>query len=257
MDIYGQIKKAIQDMSGNENGQSVFFTVEITAVDGQTCSGKLGTLELTGIRLRAVVNSSTDQVILKPTIGSNVLVADLSNGQFRELVVFEYSEVEEYSLKIGETTIKATSSGIELHGHQFGGLVKISDLVTKLNRLENAFLTHVHTGSSGPTGIQLIVVEETGNYDLDISVQRNTLGQISQGFVIGSTLYQNQAMILRTQPGQLKENLTAGVGLEDIVNDNEIDYWKRRIVEQFEADGQRIGKLQLSSQGLIIDAKYK
>lgn len=106
-------------------------------------------------------------------------------------------------------------------------------------------------------GIQLIVVEETGNYDLSLSVKRNSLGQITQGLIIGSTLYQNQAMILRTQPGQIKEHPQAGVGLLDIVNDHEIDMWKKRITQQLEADGQRISKLLLNTQGIALEAKYK
>jgi hypothetical protein len=106
-------------------------------------------------------------------------------------------------------------------------------------------------------GIQLLVVEETGNYDLSISVARNAIGQITKGFLIDSTLYQNQAMILRTQPGQIKEFPAAGVGLLDIVNDNEIDMWKKRITQQLEADGQKISKLILNTQGIALEAKYR
>jgi hypothetical protein len=106
-------------------------------------------------------------------------------------------------------------------------------------------------------GIQLRVVEETGNYDMSISVARNALGQITQGLILGNVLHQNQAMILRTQPGQIKEYPRAGVGLLDIVNDNQIDMWKKSITEQFEADGQRISKLILTSQVLALEAKYK
>ncbi|MDD3685923.1 MAG: hypothetical protein PHE56_04060 [Bacteroidales bacterium] len=106
-------------------------------------------------------------------------------------------------------------------------------------------------------GIQLLVIEQTGNYDLSLSVKRNSLGQITQGLMIGSTLYQNQAMILRTQPGQIKEYPGAGVGLLNIVNDNEIDMWKKRITQQLEADGQKISKLILNTQGIALEAKYR
>ena len=74
---------------------------------------------------------------------------------------------------------------------------------------------------------------------------------------IGDITYQNQALILKAQKGDFKESPTLGVGIEDIVNDNDLRLWKKEITEQIENDGQRIDKLVLNEKEFILDAKYK
>jgi hypothetical protein len=152
MDIYGKIAQKIREIAGTDKEMPAFFTAEVKAVNGQTCDVLIGDLELTGVRLRSVINSSNQMLLITPVLNSQVVVADLSAGKLRELVVIEYSEIKEYWLKIEETTLKVTAEGIELNGSGESGLVKVNDLVDKINRLENAFLTHVHTNSGGPTG---------------------------------------------------------------------------------------------------------
>ena len=101
-------------------------------------------------------------------------------------------------------------------------------------------------------GIQL-----NGDYDLDIKVRRDANGKIISGLVVGDVTFQNQALILKAQKGEFKENPTVGVGIEDIVNDNDIRLWKKEITGQLEADGQQIDKLVLNEREFILDAKYK
>lgn len=74
---------------------------------------------------------------------------------------------------------------------------------------------------------------------------------------LGETTPQNQALILGANKGEFKELPMLGVGLADIVNDNDFDSWKREITEQLERDGQRIEKLNINSQGLTLEAHYK
>jgi len=74
---------------------------------------------------------------------------------------------------------------------------------------------------------------------------------------LGETTPQNQALILGAQKGEFKELPLLGVGLADIVNDHDFAAWKREITEQLERDGQRIDKLEINSQGLTLEAKYK
>ncbi|MDR0603588.1 MAG: hypothetical protein LBG80_04705 [Bacteroidales bacterium] len=101
------------------------------------------------------------------------------------------------------------------------------------------------------TGIQI-----NNNYELEIKVRRDKDGIIVSGLSIGDTTYQNQALILICQKGELKSSPLTGVGINDICNDNQFTLWKREIIEQLEADGQTIYKLQLDSKGMKLDAKY-
>ena len=106
-------------------------------------------------------------------------------------------------------------------------------------------------------GVGIQITEADDNYALRVDVKRNDQGQIVKGLSVASVLFQNQALILRTQPGQIKEFPTIGVGLEDILNDNEINYWKRKITESFELDGQIIESLNIDNTGLKIMSNYK
>jgi hypothetical protein len=101
-------------------------------------------------------------------------------------------------------------------------------------------------------GIQL-----NGDYDLEIAVRRDENERIISGLVVGDVTYQNQAMILKAQKGEFKENPAVGAGIEDIVNDNDLQLWRKEIAEQLEADGQRIDRLVLNEKEFILDAKYQ
>jgi len=100
-------------------------------------------------------------------------------------------------------------------------------------------------------GIQL-----NSGYDLDIKVRRDANGKITSGLTVGDVTYQNQAMILKAQKGEFKEHPTVGVGIENIVCDNDLRLWKKEIAEQLEADGQRIDRLVLNEREFILDARY-
>lgn len=91
--------------------------------------------------------------IIKPAVGSTVLVADLSNGKMRDLVVLIVENVEK----------------VIFNGGELGGLIKIeeltkklNDLTGKVNALVDAFNSHTHivnttgtaaaqSGSAAPT----------------------------------------------------------------------------------------------------------
>lgn len=88
------------------------------------------------------------------------------------------------------------------------------------------------------------------NSDYDLEVSGGTLALME-------TTAQNQALILSMHQGELKEYPLVGVGLSDIVNDHDLDEWKRKITEQLEEDGQRIDTLEITSDGLTIEAEYK
>jgi hypothetical protein len=101
-------------------------------------------------------------------------------------------------------------------------------------------------------GIQL-----DGDFGLSVKVRRDTEGKIIGGLVIGDTLRQNQALILSFYPGELKLSPLVGVGLSDMVNDNDILAWKRTIRQQLELDGQRVNDIRFTKQNqLIVDAEY-
>ncbi len=104
--------------------------------------------------------------------------------------------------------------------------------------------------------IGILLDPETG--DLLVAVQRDAAGVIAQGLEIGITTFQNQALILQAAKGEFKEYPTLGVGISDILGDDEMTGWKREIALQLEADGMKVKTvdLDLKNNKLTIDAEY-
>jgi hypothetical protein len=100
-------------------------------------------------------------------------------------------------------------------------------------------------------GIQL-----NEDYDLAISVRRDAAGKIISGLLVGNITYQTQALLLLAHKGEFKEHPLVGIGINDVIGDNDFDLWKREITAQMEADGQRIARLSLDEKGLMLEAGY-
>lgn len=101
------------------------MTCEVISTDKVTYSD---------VRLMADNENSDKGIYFKPTVDSWVMITPQDEATY---FISMYSEVDE----------------IWLHGNQYDGLVKVGDLVTKLNNLENkvnsiisTFNSHVHTG---------------------------------------------------------------------------------------------------------------
>jgi hypothetical protein len=133
MDVYGQIKETIRTIAGAT--PTTLLTAQVTKVEGSTCTVKVGDLELTEVRLRAVINSSAEQLLITPKVGSYVLLADLSGGDMRQLAVVAYSEVAAVSVKISATTASVDKDGVVLNGGENGGLTITPKLVEQLAKM--------------------------------------------------------------------------------------------------------------------------
>lgn len=99
-------------------------------------------------------------------------------------------------------------------------------------------------------GIQLT------DYNLDIRVKKDTSGKITSGMVLGDILYQNQALILQLHKGEMHENPSIGVGITDMMLDNDLQMWAREIREQMELDGQTVNSVKITPEEIVIDSKY-
>jgi hypothetical protein len=96
------------------------------------------------------------------------------------------------------------------------------------------------------------------NYDLQVAPVRAADNKIISGLVVGNTLYQNQAIILQVQPGEIKEMPVLGVGINDVALDDDFLYWRQRIRKHMELDGQDVNEVRFDlNKKLVIDAAYK
>ena len=100
------------------------------------------------------------------------------------------------------------------------------------------------------TGIQLT------DYDVDVNVKRDASGLIASGLVLGDILAQNQALILSMHKGDLKSDVSVGVGIDRMLLDSDRLGWEREIQEQLEMDGQMVESVEVTNKEIKIKAQY-
>lgn len=94
------------------------------------------------------------------------------------------------------------------------------------------------------------------NFDLKITVKRDTDGLITSGLEIGNTTYQNQNILLRANKGELKENPTSGVGVQNYLEDYSGEALAREIRKEFTQDGMTVRKININLPEIEIVAEY-
>ena len=149
-DINREIRVAAQKLAGTYNKDLLHLSECIVTevdFDNRTCTcsaiNDTSTTSIELVRFQSVVD---DGVILVPKVGSNVTV--LMSIRIQPLIVL-YSELD---------NVFIVSPKVQFNKGQLGGMVKVIDLVTKLNNIEKAFNdfvtnynVHTHTNSGGTT----------------------------------------------------------------------------------------------------------
>lgn len=134
------IKKSLIQILGLDGIYQDVIPCKVNSVSGNLCqcTTLAGEKDLVDVRLSS--ESDVTNILITPSVGSVVMVGmiDDVNG-----VVVMYGKID----------------SIAIHGAQYDGLVRVSDLTTKLNNLENKlnsiisiFNTHVHSGVQTGSG---------------------------------------------------------------------------------------------------------
>jgi hypothetical protein len=124
------IAEAVRKLSGFDDMQYEHFVCTAKNIDTTKmicdCEPIDGGADFLDVRLNANYKNG---FLLVPKTNSIVIISQLSDATAYVSMV---SEID----------------NIYLGGDDFGGLVKVSELVSKINRLENAFNAHTHIASS-------------------------------------------------------------------------------------------------------------
>ena len=146
MGKHSEIKQLIRSIASTGGGATLFEATVVESKDTE-CTIKYQGLEHKNVRLVCGFSQSLTTVIVKPAVDSTVLVADLSSGKMRDLVVLMVETAETITINGGNDTIT-------INGGELGGLINIKALTNKLNALVDKFNTHTHTVTVGNlTGI--------------------------------------------------------------------------------------------------------
>lgn len=110
------------------------FPAEVTEVDEATASCTVKPVsgpELFDVRIKAAINDKTDGLLIVPVVGSTVLVGIIGNDA-ETAYIAKYDSIDR----------------VLLHNGSLGGMVKVGELVSKLNALESDLNTikNVFTG---------------------------------------------------------------------------------------------------------------
>ena len=95
--------------------------------------------------------------------------------------------------------------------------------------------------------------------DLAANTARDEFGLITDGLVYGEATAQHQAVVLMACKGEFKEYPTLGVGVINMVNDDDLTGWNREIRLQLEAIDMAVKNVDynMTTKKLTVDADYR
>lgn len=154
------IIEAIQKIAGRQLDDPVSVVAcEVVSVDlsTRTCDcttiSENSAIDIPNVQMMAEVD---DGFLLVPSLGSTVFVL-YSTRNAPYIVLF--SQIDQVVMIVGGSQVIIKDGLLQMHDGSFGGLIRITDLVAKLNNLENKFndLTakynlHTHAGVSVGSG---------------------------------------------------------------------------------------------------------
>lgn len=153
-------REFIKRIAGTFSSGGSLFIAQVTKVDGITCTIMLGELEISDVRIFSVEQQGN--LTVKPLEGSMALVADLSSGKLRDLVILQADKVElikyeENSLVI---EIDSESKKLDIKNDQVG----LKDLFQAVADIIKQLTVSTPAGPSGtplPPTVQAVTQYET------------------------------------------------------------------------------------------------
>ena len=117
MDPYRELGEALSRIAGGRS--TTLYQGVVTHVSDLTCEVSIDGLSVPDVRLRASTQVDGAQLLLRPAVGSVVIVGTLT-GDLDHLVVLSMDQAEE----------------VVINGGELGGLIKVEELTSRFNALE-------------------------------------------------------------------------------------------------------------------------
>lgn len=123
MDDYAKLARALKQPQ--QNGTTLVGTVR--AVNGLTCTVQVAEYIYKDVRLRVTDDTLTDYELRTPTVGTEVVILDVSDGAKTDFVVLLAEQCDKIEFKKGATTLTIDDKIKVLNGTT---TTEISDKVT-------------------------------------------------------------------------------------------------------------------------------
>lgn len=161
MDKYRKLGEALKNNFSGNGKMMPLVNAEVKSIDGESCTVAVGDLDLTDVRLKATINEAANYVLVKPKVGSMVVVGSLT-GDLKDLCVLSVDEVEkvEYRQNGLEVEIDSVSKKVLLKNDT----VSLYDLFASLVDILKTIKVFTPSGPSGtplPDTIAKVVQLET------------------------------------------------------------------------------------------------
>lgn len=78
-------------------------------------------------------------------------------------------------------------------------------------------------------------------------IQLDEYGEIILPMQVGVTDQQNQYLLLICHKGEFKESPTMGVGIENMIGDDDAAYWRKTITDEMARDGYNAEEIAWSN----------
>lgn len=118
MDPYRELGETLSRIAGGRS--TTLYQGVVTHVSDLTCEVSIDGLSVPDVRLRASTQVDGAQLLLRPAVGSVVIVGTLT-GDLDHLVVLSMDQAEE----------------VVINGGELGGLIKVEELTSRFNALEH------------------------------------------------------------------------------------------------------------------------
>ncbi|MDR0206043.1 MAG: hypothetical protein LBI45_02135 [Bacteroidales bacterium] len=139
----GQALRHFSNNNGKGDNRNLFFTAEVKKVDDERCDVEIAETTFTGVHLAAVSDGNENSLIIKPKVGSVVLICDKTGGDMAWMNVVAFSEIASITMKIDKIVINEGKND---------GMIIIQKLTDKLNGLKDTlnslisdYNAHIHT----------------------------------------------------------------------------------------------------------------
>lgn len=154
MDKYRQISDLLKGFQ--QKGQ-VFFSATVESVDSNTCTVKVDNLSISDVRLTATSETTNDVYLAVPSVGSNVLVGSFS-GDLNNLFILKIDSLSEWHCKIDSMAFKLDKNGVEINGGNNGGMIKINELISWMQKIKTD-LTTISTAMQS-LGVPIVITTD-------------------------------------------------------------------------------------------------